>query len=362
MMPSADARRRGRTVKIRGEDVPLPTSMIGGYPRPHWLQGRVFGSLQEPLYRSSAIRVAYEDAVRLCAQDQERAGFDILADGQQYFDWEAPGVQLEPIFHYITEMLEGFRPWGPPNPVAKYSAFYMAECVGKVQRTRSLFEGILVAMQHATTKPFKIAFLGPSQNSVIVHDLHYNDNKALAMDLAVALNEELRYLQSRGLEAIQIIDVLPPYTQEHWQIDILNRLVEGLDDVIKFWHICYGSVDGQTDVWEDKAADMMPLFADADVTAIHFESAHRDFRELDAYRKFPEDKVLGLGFIDVKDTNVEKPEAVADNIKRVLHAGVVPPERLLVMPDCGLGYCSRSVASAKLKAIGEGVQMVREEL
>jgi 5-methyltetrahydropteroyltriglutamate--homocysteine methyltransferase len=349
-------------MRIRGEEVALACSMVGGYPRPHWLQGRVFGSLHEPLYRSTAIRVAYEDAVRLCAQDQERAGLDILADGQQYFDWETPGMQLEPIFHYITEMLEGFQPWGPPNPVPKYAAFYMADCVGEIRRVRSLFDGVLVAMQGATAKPFKISFLGPSQNSVIVHDLHYKDNKALAMDLATALNEELRYLHGRGLECIQIIDVLPPYTQEHWQIDVLNHLVEGLDDVIKLWHVCYGSVDGQTDVWEDKAADMMPLFADADVTVVHLESCHRDYRELDAYRGFPKDKVLGLGFIDVKDTNVESPEKVAGNIKRVLEAEIVPPERLFVMPDCGLGYCSRSVAAGKLRGMGEGVRMAREGL
>jgi 5-methyltetrahydropteroyltriglutamate--homocysteine methyltransferase len=71
---------------------------------------------------------------------------------------------------------------------------------------------------------------------------------------------------------------------------------------------------------------------------------------------FPEAEVF------VKEPNVEKPEQVATRIRRVLDAGIVPPERLLVMPDCGLGYMSRSVASAKLKAMGEGVRMVREEL
>lgn len=349
-------------MKIRGEEVRLPCSMIGGYPRPHWLQGRVFGSLHTPLYTSMEMRVAYEDAVRLAAQDQERAGLDILADAQQYFPWGAPAFQLEPIFHYNTEMLEGFRPWGPPNSIKKYEKFYMAECVDKIRWVRPIFEGALVAMQDATTKPFKISCFGPAQNSVIVSDRYYNDNQTLAMDLATALNMELKYLHERGLEAIQIIDVLPAYTQDLWQIEAVNRMLEGIDGLISFWHVCYGSVDGQTDVWEDKAAEMMPMFKDANVTAIHFESAKRDFREMAAYREFPKDKVLGLGFIDVKDPNVEKPEEVATRIRRVLDAGIVPPERLLVMPDCGLGYMSRSVASGKLKAMGEGVRMVREEL
>jgi 5-methyltetrahydropteroyltriglutamate--homocysteine methyltransferase len=349
-------------MKIRGEEVRLPCSMIGGYPRPHWLQGRVFGSLHEPLYTSMELRVAYEDAVRLAAQDQEWAGLDILADAQQYFPWGVPAFQLEPIFHYNTEMLEGFRPWGPPNSIKKYEKFYMAECVDKIRWVRPIFEGVLVAMQAATNKPFKISCFGPAQNSVIVSDRYYNDNKALAMDLAAALNQELKYLKERGLEAIQIIDVLPTYTQDTWQVEAVNRMLEGLDGLISIWHICYGSVDGQTDVWEDKAAEMMPMFAEVNVTAIHFESAHRDFREMEAYREFPRDKVLGLGFIDVKEPNIEKPEQVAARIRRVLDAGIVPPERLLVMPDCGLGYMSRSVASGKLKAMGEGVRMVREEL
>ncbi|HWZ20304.1 MAG TPA: hypothetical protein VNW73_16020 [Ktedonobacteraceae bacterium] len=78
--------------------------------------------------------------------------------------------------------------------------------------------------------------------------------------------------------------------------------------------------------------------------------------------RLPRNKVLGLGFIDVKEPNVEKPEEVANRIRRVLDAGIVPPERLLVMPDCGLGYMSRTVAAAKLKAMGDGVKMVREGL
>jgi len=217
-------------------------------------------------------------------------------------------------------------------------------------------------MQGATTKPFKIGCFGPGQNSVIVSDRYYNDNVALAMDLAAALNQEFKYLRDRGLEAVQIIDVLPTYTQDLWQIEAVNRMLEGLDDLISIWHICYGSVDAQTDIWEDKAAEMMSMFGTANVTAVHFESAHRDFREMESYREFPRNKTLGLGFIDVKEPNVEKAEQVADRIRRVLDTGIVPPERLLVMPDCGLGYMSRTVAAAKLRAMGEGVRMVREEL
>ena len=107
-----------------GEEVVLPVSAVSAFPRPHWLQGRVLlGSLSEPVYRSHNLRVAYQDACQICAYEQEKAGLDILTDGVQYYDWEAPGYQLEPIFHYITENLGGCAPYGPPGQGVKYRPF-----------------------------------------------------------------------------------------------------------------------------------------------------------------------------------------------------------------------------------------------
>jgi Methionine synthase II (cobalamin-independent) len=97
-----------------------------GVPPPHWLQGRVLGSLSEPVYRSHNLRIGYEDACKICAREQELAGLDILCDGAQYYEWEAPGFQLEPIFHFIPENLGGFKPYGPPGEGAKYRPFYQA--------------------------------------------------------------------------------------------------------------------------------------------------------------------------------------------------------------------------------------------
>ena len=99
-------------MEIRGEEVLLPVSAVSAYPRPHWLQGRVLGSLAEPVYRSHNLRIAYEDACKICAREQEKAGLDILTDGAQYYEWEAPGFQLEPIFHFIPENLGGFKHGG----------------------------------------------------------------------------------------------------------------------------------------------------------------------------------------------------------------------------------------------------------
>ncbi|MBV9816910.1 MAG: cobalamin-independent methionine synthase II family protein [Solirubrobacterales bacterium] len=347
-------------MQIRGEEVLLPTSTVGALPRPQWLRGRVFGTLNEPVYRSHDLRVTYEDAIKLCCYEQEKAGLDILTDGHQYYEWEAPGFQLEPIFHFVPENLGGFELYGPPGDGQKYRPFYKPVVSGPIHWVRPMFEGVVYALQNATEKPFKFSLLGPAQQSVIVHDEHYGgDQVAMATDIAKALNQELRYLQDMGLEAVQLIDVLPPYTQDTWQIDVQNAMFEGIT-MTKIWHVCYGSVDGQIDVWENKAVDMMPLFHQSSADVIHLEFTHRDFAEIGAFREFPTDKVLGIGVIDSKDTQVESPEVVADRIHKAID--VVPAERMIVMTDCGLGYFSRTMAYAKLKAMCDGRDQVVKEI
>ncbi len=346
-------------MQIRGQEVLLPLSAVSAFPRPHWLQGRVLGSLNEPVYRSHNLRVTYEDACKLCAREQEEAGLDILTDGAQYYEWEAPGFQLEPIFHFIPENLGGFAPYGPPGEGAKYKPFYKAIVKSKITWERPIFESVVNAMQGATKKPFKVAFLGPAQQSIIVHDQFYGDGKKLAVDLALAMNKELKHLVSMGLESVQLIDVLAPYTQDRWQMEVQDIMFEGVK-AIKFWHICYGSVDGQRDVFEGKAAQMMPLFKESSADVIHIETANLGFSEIEAFRNFPKNKVLGIGVIDAKNTMVETSEVIQARIRSALK--VVPADRLLISPDCGLGYFSRTVAYAKLRAMGEATRAVRKTL
>ena len=122
----------------------------------------------------------------------------------------------------------------------------------------------------------------------------------------------------------------------------------------------FRSVDGQRDVFEAKTREMMPLFEASPVDVIHLESCSAEFGDLDAFRDFPKDKVLGLGVVDAKSYLVDPPEVIADRIRRRLD--IVPPDRLLVAPDCGLGYFSRTTAYAKLRNLGQAVATVRAEL
>jgi 5-methyltetrahydropteroyltriglutamate--homocysteine methyltransferase len=241
----------------------------------------------------------------------------------------------------------------------KYRPFYQSVIKSKITWERPIFEGVVMTMQNATDKPFKIAFLGPAQQSVIVKDEYYGDQVAMARDFAVALNHELKYLVDMGLEAVQLIDVLPPYTTDMWQIEMQNILFDGVD-ALKFWHVCYGSVDGQRDVFDDHATSMMALFKESPADVIHLEMANKGYEELAAFRDFPTDKVLGVGVVDTKNMQVESPEQIEARIRGALE--VVPPDRLLVAPDCGLGYFSRTVAYAKLRNMGQAAASVRSTL
>lgn len=348
-------------MKIRRQEIPIATTMVGGYPRPHWLQGRIFGSKQTPLYTSMAQRVSYEDAIRLVCQDQERAGLDLFSDGMQYEDWEADGYQYDGLWHLFTEMLDGYTPWGAPNEYHKYANYYVQECHGPVQWTRSAFQGVVDAMKRATDRPFKIGLLGPTQLSILTRDLHYGDQRALAMDLAAAMNDELKYLRDTfELEAVQIIDVAVHYQDEPWLREATNRVLEGLDGVLKLWHVCYGSVEGQPDVPDNRIPDVISYFADCDFDVLLHELADRDYSEVASFKKFPTDRVLCAGVINDHSVKIETVEQVVDGIRRVLD--VIPAERLMVAPDCGLSLFPRTVATKKLAVMGEAARTVRDEL
>jgi 5-methyltetrahydropteroyltriglutamate--homocysteine methyltransferase len=153
--------------------------------------------------------------------------------------------------------------------------------------------------------------------------------------------------------------VLPPYTTDMWQIECQQIMFDGIE-MIKFWHVCYGSVDGQRDVFDDHAAAMMPLFRESPADVIHLEFTNKGFGELEAFGDFPTDKVLGVGVVDAKNTMVDSVEQIADRIRRALK--VIPADRLLVSPDCGLGYFSRTTAFAKLRNMGQAAEEVRRAL
>lgn len=349
-------------VQIRGQEIPLATTMVGGYPRPHWLQGRVFGWGDGPQYTSMAQRVAYEDALKICVHDQKKAGLDLLSDGMQYEDYEAHGYQIDVIFHFIAEMLGGITNFGDPNPTKQWSAYYVSDVYDKIEWKRPIFQGVVDGMKRATDDPFKISIVGPAQLAIMLQDSHYNDQRALALDLAAALNHELKRLHRiYGLDSVQIVDISPHYIGANpWQIEANCRMFEGLDDVLKVWHVCYGRTEGQVAVFENKVAEVLSVFADTNIDVLMHEMAGRDYAEIASFKRFPADKILCAGVINDHEVQIETVDEVANGIRQILE--VIPANRLMLGQDCGLRWLPRHVAAAKLTAMCEGARTVRAEL
>ena len=180
------------------------------------------------------------------------------------------------------------------------------------------------------------------------------------MDPARALNQEMKDLAGRGVDLIQIAEPLGFYESEPWMVDAINLAFEGVS-AYRVVHICYVLNEGQSAIGEPQAERLLPMLRMLDCEQIHFQQAAREFSEMRHLRDWPSDKDLGVGVIDVQRSPAEDPEQIAGWIRRALE--VVPPERLCLSSDCGMGSLrSRVVARKKLRAMMRGTRIVRAEL
>lgn len=346
-------------MRVRDTDILLPTTMVGSYPRPTWLTGKVFGEYDEPDYIDYGTKERFWDAVRLCVDDQVRAGLDVLADGQQYFETETMH-EYGQVFHFWAHHLKGFARWGDPIAIDLYKKFHAPMVTGDVEWVRPIYAPAAEAAQFAANgQPMKIAVQGPLFLAHCCTDKHYGEMKPLAMDIAKAFNAEFKDLAARGVDWIQIHEPLTYYGEESWFLDVLNTAFEGVD-AHRIWHICYGNQGGNPGVGDPRGQDMFPFAFDADVDQIHIEAARRGPGDLPHVAGLPERMSLGVGVIDVKSTVIETPESVADLLTTA--AEHVPAERICVSTDCGMLNLKREHAQRKLDALVEGTRIARERL
>lgn len=346
-------------MRIGGQDVLLPTTMVGSYPRPNWLRGKVFSEFDEPDYIDYSTKEAFEDAVRLCVDDQIRAGLDIVSDGQQYYESET-NHEYGQVFHFWAHRLAGFKRWGDPIAIDLYKKFHAPAVVDDIDWVRPVFAPIAEATRDAAGKrPVKIAVQGPLFLTFACTDRNYGDQKTLAMAIGRAFNKEFKDLTARGVDVIQIHEPLTYYGEEGWYLDVLDTAFDGVD-AYKIWHICYGNQGGNPGVDAPRAADMFPFAFGANVDQIHLETMRRGAGDLPHLAKLPADMDLGIGVIDVKSMVIERPEAIADRI--VEAARYVPAERISVSTDCGLLNLKREHAQLKIQALTEGAALARERL
>jgi 5-methyltetrahydropteroyltriglutamate--homocysteine methyltransferase len=350
-------------MRIRDNEVLLPTTIVGAYPRPLFMHGtKVFSwGADAPEFPSYWMREQFYDAVALATKDQLDAGLDIVSDGQQHYETETP-YEFSELHHYVPSRLQGYKAYGDPIPGDDgLTPVYMPTVEGPIRWVRPIAKPIAEAVRAATPAPFKHNLgWGPVVLSDLSTDNHYHDQKALAMDLAKALNQEMKDLAARGADLIQVAEPLGFYESEPWMLDAINVAFEGVS-AYRVVHICYVLNEGQSAIGEPQAERLLPMLRGIDCEQIHFQQAARGFSEVSHLRDWPSDKDLGVGVIDVQRTPAEDPAQIAAWIRATLE--IVPPERLCISSDCGMGsFRSRVVARKKLRAMARGTQIVRAEL
>ena len=324
----------------------LPTTVIGSYSMPEWLERAKNEYLSRRLSRRDLDEM--HDAVRKAAiKDQEAAGIDIVSDGE---------AQRDNMIDYFTERMPGVQ-------VDLGSKRFYYDFYESVVRSK-LATGTLGLSEEAkflgrfSDHPSKISISGPHTLVKRIQNKHYPTEEAFALELGRVLNLELKELVRAGATHLQIDE---PYYSGFpedlpWALKAINEMVNGVNAHVTL-HICYGNRYGKPS-FEGSYAFLFPAILDAKVQAVSMEFARRGEEDIRLFKDVPFS--VGIGVIDVKTNEVESAAFVADRIRRALE--VVPAERLIINPDCGLVRLPRDVASGKLAAMVAGTHLVRKEI
>ena len=327
---------------------PLPTTVIGSYSMPAWLERAKNDYLQRKLSRHD-LEDMYDAARKSAIKDQEVAGVDIVSDGE---------LQRDNMIDYFAERLPGVQ----VDLTSKrlYYDFYESVVRSKLATGSLGLADEVRFLQRFTERHGKVSVSGPHALVKRIRNEYYPSEEAFALDLARVLNSELREMVRAGATHLQIDE---PYYSGFpedlpWAIRAVNAMVEGVTANVTL-HICYGNRYGKPS-FEGSYRYLFPRILEAKVHTVSLEFARRGEEDLRLFKEFDAPFALGLGVIDVKTHDVESPGLVADRIRRALD--ILPAEKLVINPDCGCVHLPRDVAFDKLSAMSEGTRQVREEL
>ena len=293
---------------------------------------------------------ALDEATLLVIRAQEKAGLDIITDGEMRresysnrFATALDGVDIDNPGSALDRS-------GHPNPVPRV--------VGRIRRRHAVEARDVAFLRANTNRMIKITVPGPFTMAQQAQNDVYKDEAELANDYAAAVNEEIRDLFAAGADIVQVDE---PYMQARPQkareygLAALERALEGIEGQTAV-HICFGyaAVIHERPI----GYSFLPELCNCRVKQISLETAQSNL-DTGVLEKLPEQTII-LGVLDLSDMTVETPETVAARIRRALpHAA---PERLVIAPDCGMKYLPREVADGKMRAMVEGAAIVRREL
>jgi 5-methyltetrahydropteroyltriglutamate--homocysteine methyltransferase len=296
------------------------------------------------------LEAAQDDATILAIRDQERAGLDIVTDGEQ---------RRESYSNRFATALDGIDVKNPGTTINRSGkSIPVPRIVGPIRRTRPVEIRDLAVLRANTDRAVKATVPGPFTMSKQAQDDYYKDEEAVALAFAEAVNAEIKDLFAAGADIVQIDE---PWMQQHpdkarqYGLKALDRALDGVRGTVAV-HLCFGYAA----VVRDKPSgySFLPELEGSKAQQISIEATQPRL-DLKVLRELPS-KTIILGVIDLSDMNAETPQIVADRIRRALD--YVPADRVVVAPDCGMKYLPRTVAFAKMKAMVDGAASVRREL
>jgi 5-methyltetrahydropteroyltriglutamate--homocysteine methyltransferase len=337
----------------------LPTTVVGSYPQPDWLVNRATLSKSVPRVRMNIWRVpepyleqAQDDATLLAIRDLERAGVDIITDGE---------IRRESYSNRFATALEGIDLAKPGHVKARSgNRTPVPRVVGRIRRKEPVEVRDMKFLRANTDRIAKITLPGPFTMSRQAINEYYDDPDEMVMDYAVAVNAEAKDLVKAGADIVQLDEPWlrqDPDAARRIAVKAINRALAGLT-VPTIVHLCFGYaalVPGET---KPVGYSFLPELADSTADQISIEAAQPKL-DLGVLADLAPKRIL-LGVLDLGDPKVETPRKVAERIRRGLKH--LPAERLIPAPDCGMKYLPRDVAFGKLKAMAEGAAIVRAEL
>src|SRR5215468_11110804 len=337
----------------------LATTVVGSYPQPDWLVDRAMLSKGVPRVRMRGLwRVpepwleqAQDDATVVAIRDMERAGIDVISDGE---------IRRESYSNHFATALEGVDVAQPAVITDRYgNQTNVPRITGRVRRARPVELRDLQFLRRHTDRPVKITLPGPFTMAQQAKNEFYRDIDELAMDFAVAVNEEARELQAAGADVIQLDEPWlrnDPEGAKRFAVPAINRALEGLT-VPTAVHLCFGYA-AVVRHQKPTGYSFLPQLAATTAQQISIEAAQPKL-DLGVLAELT-GKAIILGVIDLGDPAVETADQVAARIQAALER--VKPDHLILAPDCGMKYLPRDTAFGKLQALSAGARAVRARL
>jgi 5-methyltetrahydropteroyltriglutamate--homocysteine methyltransferase len=337
----------------------IPTTVVGSYPQPDWLidRKRLEQHGVPRVHAADIWRIpeaeraeAQDDATIVAIREMERIGIDIVSDGE---------MRRESYSNYFGLAVEGLDTVNIGSVIgANGRATPVARVVGPIRRRGPVKVRDAEFLVRHATHATKITVPGPFTLSQQVQNEFYADEAELAMDYAVAVNEELRQLKATGVDVVQLDEPwvrAAPDKAARYGIQAMNRALDGIAGPTVV-HICLGY--GHLVHNKPSGYAFLPQLADSLATQVSLEAAQPRL-DLGVLKELTGKTIL-LGVLDLGDPAVETADTVAARLRRGL--AHVPAERLVAAPDCGMKYLPRARAFGKLRALAEGAAIVRREL